>query len=83
MKTTKKLTLNKETIAHLSRTEGRTVVGGIIAKTAELGCNNGGTVGVIATCIATCPAKTCATCTKCTYNTYCQQATCICATGGC
>ena len=79
MKTTKKLTLNKETIAHLSRTDGRTIVGGIIG--TDNGCASPTKVG--ATCVATCPAKTCATCTKCTYNTYCQQATCICATGGC
>ena len=39
MKTTKKLTLNKETIAHLNRTEGRTVIGGAVALTADVkGC---------------------------------------------
>ena len=58
MKTTKKLTLNKETIAHLNRTEGRTVVGGIVAKTVDT-CGQGGGTKVGATCVATCLARTC------------------------
>ena len=90
MKTTKKLTLNKETIAHLSRTELRTVVGGYAIKpnptTPDVTCNGGTGTCAGATCVATCLAKTCgcgsATCGA-TRVTYCQQATCVCATGGC
>ena len=63
MKTTKKLSLNKETIAHLSRTEGRTVVGGAVIKSQDT-CQTGacGTAAGSPTCVATCVYKTC-TCT--------------------
>ena len=69
MKTTKKLSLNKETIAHLNRTEGRTVVGGAVRLSDATDCK-------------ACPATgNCTKATWCNQNTcYCptglQVATC-------
>ena len=66
MKTTKKLNLNKETIAHLSRTEVRTILGGIIIKptptTPDAGCAATATCLAVATCPKTCKATCAATC---------------------
>ena len=78
MKTTKKLTLNKETIAHLNRTEGRTVVGGYATPKSDAGGCTSGTCYGKATCNRTCPYNCVPTSVPVVVTCACQYPTQFC-----